>query len=83
MRLGRILTASAAVCFFFCACLIYLCATRLEWVFTLTLFKCIGGCFVDYYVRNIHASAICRLVVGCCNRAAARCCRVLLGKVIF
>ena len=47
------------------------------------LFKCIGGCFVDYYVRNIYASAICRLVVGCCNRAAARRCHVLLDKIIF
>ena len=45
--------------------------------------KCIGGCFVGYYVRNIHASAICRFVAGCCNRAAAHCCQVLLGNVIF
>lgn len=45
--------------------------------------KCIGGCFVDYYVRNIHASAICRLVAGCCNRAAALCCQVVLDKIFW
>ena len=41
------------------------------------------GYFADYPGVAVHSSAICRLIVVCCSRAAARRCQVVPDKSIF